>query len=150
MRRVTSSNLPKNANCAELAAPEALEARMIFRIVLALIVFSAASRPALADEASLDFSWDGVETCKQLARSPRITIGNYPTGTSRVLLTLTQGERENGGEEVDLPSSGVLAAGAVTTLGFCNAGTYTWTAVFKAVDGAVLGKVKVNKYFPEK
>jgi hypothetical protein len=123
---------------------------MIFRIVFALIVLSAASMPAIADEASIDFSWEGVETCKRVATSPRITISHYPTGTRRVLLTLTQGERENGGQEVDLPSSGVLDAGAITTLGICNAGTYTWTAIFKAVDGAVLGKVKVNKYFSGK
>ena len=72
------------------------------------------------------------------------------TETTRVLLTLAQGERENGGQEVDLPSSGVLAAGAVTTLGICNAGMYTWTAIFKAANGAVLGEVKVNKIFPRK
>jgi len=98
----------------------------------------------------MDFSWQGMETCKRVAMSPRITISHYPTGTRRVLLTLAQGERENGGQEVDLPSSGVLDAGAITTLGICNAGTYTWTAIFKAADGAVLGKVKVNKYFPGK
>jgi hypothetical protein len=144
--------LPKNANHAELTAPlyEALEVRMIFRIVFALIIFSAASIPAIADEASINFSWDGVETCKRVAMSPRITISHYPTETTRVLLTLAQGERENGGQEVELPSSGVLAAGAVTTLGICNAGTYTWTAIFKAANGAVLGEVKVNKYFPGK
>jgi hypothetical protein len=144
--------LPKNANRAELTAPlhEALEAHMILRIVFALIIFSAASTPAIADEASIDFSWDGVETCKHVAMSPRISISHYPTETARVLLTLAQGERENGGQEVDLPSSGVLAAGAVTTLGICNAGTYTWTAIFKAANGAVLGEAKVSKYFPEK
>ena len=82
--------------------------------------------------------------------SPHITISHYPAETKRVLLTLAQGERENGGQEVDLPNSGVLAAGAITTLGICNAGTYTWTAIFKAANGAVLGEVMVNKYFPGK
>jgi len=98
----------------------------------------------------MDFSWQGMETCKRVAMSPRITISHYPTGTRRVLLTLAQGERENGGQEVDLPNSGVLAAGAITTLGICNAGTYTWTAIFKAANGAVLGEVKANKYFSGK
>jgi hypothetical protein len=144
--------LPKNANHAELTVPlyEALEAQMIFRVVFALIIFSAVSMPAIADEASIDFSWDGVETCKRIAMSPRITISHYPAETKRVLLTLAQGERENGGQEVDLPNSGVLAAGAITTLGICNAGTYTWTAIFKAANGAVLGEVKANKYFSGK
>jgi|ERR1700753_429158 hypothetical protein len=123
---------------------------MIFRSLFPLLVVSAVSMPALADEASIDFSWDGVETCKLVALSPRITIRNYPTGTKRVLLILTGGPRENGGQEVDLPVSGVVNAGAVTTLGFCNPGRYRWTAIFKAANGQVLGEAYAERELPEK
>ena len=65
-----------------------------------------------------------------------------------MLLILTQGSDERGGQEVDLPTTGELPEGAVTTFGPCNPGMYVWTAIFKSAAGKVVGEARVEKPFP--
>ena len=120
---------------------------MTYRIALSLLFF-AISMPASAKDIFIDFSWQGVPGCQSLSRSPRMTIRGFPNEAKRVLLRLTIGNIEKGGEEVDLPTSGVLPEGAVTTYGPCNPGVYTWTAIFKSATGKIVAETHVDKPFP--
>jgi hypothetical protein len=121
---------------------------MTNRIALSLLCL-AISTPALANEISIDFSWHGVPACQTLSRSPRITIRGFPKDAKKVLLILTQGKAERGGQEVDLPASGELPEGAITTFGPCNPGIYRWTAIFKSASGETIAEARVEKPFPQ-
>ena len=120
---------------------------MTYRIALSLLFF-AISMPASANDIFIDFSWRGVPACQSLSRSPRMTIRGFPNEAKRVLLILTIGNAEKGGEEVDLPTSGVLPEGAVTTFGPCIPGMYRWTAIFKSATGKIVAETHVDKPFP--
>ena len=120
---------------------------MNIRIATGLLVL-AFFEPALAQETSVDFSWDGVPPCKTLSQSPRFTIRNFPKDAKTVMLQLTQGNRARGGQEVELPSSGQIPAGAATTMGPCNPDMYRWTAIFKAPNGQVVGQASAERRFP--
>jgi hypothetical protein len=119
---------------------------MIIRIVAAWLLFL--SPPAFADTASISTSWAGVSACASLSRSPPFVIKGFPKIAKRVLLTLTQGSYERGGQEVDLPRSGKIPEGAAFTLGPCNPGIYRWTAVFKTAAGAIVGEAHVDLPYP--
>jgi hypothetical protein len=77
-----------------------------------------------------------------------MVIRNFPKEAKRVLLVLTKGKNEKGGQEVELPSSGEIPAGAATIMGPCNTGSYRWSAIFKAAGGQVVGEAYVEKDFP--
>jgi hypothetical protein len=120
---------------------------MTYRIALSLLFF-AISMPASANDISIDFSWQGVPGCQSLSRSPRMTIRGFPNEAKRVSLALTIGNAEKGGEEVDLPTSGVVPEGAVTTFGPCIPGIYRWTAIFKSATGKIVAETHIDKPFP--
>src|SRR4051812_43639950 len=111
---------------------------MIIRIAVCF-VFLATSMAALAEDVSIDFSWDGVPACKTISPMPRMTIRNFPKEATKVMLILAQGSNAKGGQEVELPRSGVIPAGSGSTMGPCNPGVYRWTAIFKSAAGVVLG-----------
>jgi hypothetical protein len=77
-----------------------------------------------------------------------MVIRNFPKETKRVMLILTQGDKKRGGQEVDLPSSGVIPPGEVWTMGVCNPDTYRWTAIFKSAAGTVLAETHVDRHYP--
>jgi len=120
---------------------------MNIRISVGLL-FLAVSAPTFAQDISVDFSWDGVPPCTTLSKSPRIVTRNFPKEAKTVMLVLTQGDRARGGQEVELPSSGQIAAGSATTMGPCNPGMYRWTAIFKSAGGQVLGEASSERPFP--
>jgi hypothetical protein len=119
---------------------------MIIRIVAVCFLFL--STPAFAETATISTSWAGVTPCASLSRSPAFVIKGFPKVARRVLLTLTQGSYERGGQEVDLPRSGKIPEGAAFTLGPCKPGVYRWTAVFKTAEGAIVGQAYVDRPYP--
>lgn len=122
--------------------------------VIGLLAWSAGAaaetgRQSSEAAATLEFNWDGVPSCSTLAASPAFTIRHAPKDARRVRLFFTQGDKERGGQEIDLPASGVIPAGALRTWGPCNADMYRWTAVFKSATGQVVGEIWSNRFFPE-
>ena len=112
----------------------------------ALIATTIAAR--CADEASIDYSWKGTVACRTLSDSPAFQFKNVPRGAKTVRLFLTEGAREMGGQEVLLPESGLVPAGAARTFSPCNPGYYRWTAVFKSATGQILGQVHQSRFYP--
>jgi hypothetical protein len=121
---------------------------MNFSSIVAIAVSLTICAPAFAQDASIDFSWDGVTTCRTISANPRMVITNFPKEAKRVMLILTQGKNPRGGQEVELPSSGVIPAAEAWTMGVCNPDMYRWTAIFKSADGVVLGETHVDRHFP--
>jgi hypothetical protein len=120
---------------------------MVTRFAASLLLL-AASLPAFAEEISIEFSWDGVTPCRTISANPQMIIRNFPKEAKKVMLILTQGKSARGGQEVDLPSSGVIPAGEAWTMGVCNPDMYRWTAIFKSAQGAVLAETHVDRHFP--
>jgi hypothetical protein len=125
------------------------EHHMNFRNTVVGLLFLTISAPAFAQNASIDFSWEGVTTCRTISANPRIVIRNFPKEAKRVMLILTQGNNPRGGQEVELPGSGVIPAGEAWTMGVCNPDMYRWTAIFKSAEGVVLGEAHVDRRFPD-
>jgi hypothetical protein len=121
---------------------------MKIRIAASLLAV-AFSTNVMANDISIEFTWDGSATCKTVYLNPRMIIRNFPPQATRVLITLTEGNREKGGQEVDMPSSGIIPAGVISTIGICNPGIYRWTAIFKSASGAVVAEAHVDRRFPE-
>ncbi|MFT4117559.1 hypothetical protein [Bradyrhizobium sp.] len=107
------------------------------------------SNGALADPLSMDFTFRGTKGCLTLFSNPEIRLKQLPAGAKLVLLTL-QGpnHRDMGGQEITLPSDGVIPAEAIRTFAPCNPGLYTYKAVVKAKDGAAIGTAEAERPFP--
>jgi hypothetical protein len=103
---------------------------------------------AHAAEPAMDYSWKGIVACKTLADSPAFKFSNFPPEAKRVRIFLTEGKRELGGQEVELPASGIVAFGAARTFSPCNPGYYRWTAVFKSATGQILGQAQQSRFYP--
>lgn len=95
------------------------------------------------------YSWTGVPTCRTLSSSPSFTFANFPANTRLVSITLTQGQREYGGQEISFPSTGIIPAGAISIAGPCSPGIYRWTAVLKSQLGDTMAIVRSDRRFPE-
>lgn len=107
------------------------------------------SSGVLADSSTtFDFTFDRSSGCKTIFTSPEIRFQGLPKDARTVLLTLHQGERDLGGEEVALPSSGVLPPGEVHTMAPCNPDTYTYKALVKSADGRIVAKAERSHFFP--
>jgi hypothetical protein len=124
------------------------EGHMKYRKTVASLLFLTISAQAFAQEVSIDFSWEGVTTCRTISANPQMVIRNFPKEAKRVMLILTEGKNARGGQEVELPASGVIPAGEAWTMGVCNPDTYRWTAIFKSANGVVLGEAHVDRPFP--
>ncbi|MBR1151577.1 hypothetical protein [Bradyrhizobium sp. JYMT SZCCT0428] len=120
---------------------------MIARFAVALLLWGI-SPSAFAHEISIEFSWDGATPCKTLSANPRMVIRGFPKEAKRVMLILTQGKNPRGGQEIDLPSSGIIPPKEVWTMGVCNPDVYRWTAIFKAANGTILAQTHTEKPFP--
>ena len=122
---------------------------MSFRvIVLALTALVAAGHSAFADPMTLEFSWRGSKGCVTLFPNPEIRLGNIPPGGRFLSLTLTQGLREMGGQELPIPEDGILPFGTIRTFGPCNPGVYTWTAFVKSAAGDILSEAHQARFYP--
>jgi hypothetical protein len=97
---------------------------------------------------TMDYSWAGVSGCKTISRAPAFKFSNLPENAQRVLLVLTQGEREFGGQEIALPKSGLISEGQVAMRGPCVPGMYRWTATVKSGTGVILATVHADRLFP--
>jgi hypothetical protein len=120
---------------------------MITRFVAVLLLLGISSS-VLAHEISMEFSWEGIAPCKTLSPNPRMAIRGFPKEAKRVMLILSQGQTPRGGQEADLPISGIISPKEVWTMGVCNPGLYRWTAIFKSADGTVLAQTYIEKHFP--
>lgn len=107
------------------------------------------SSTVLADgSTSFDFTFDRLSGCKTIFTNPEIRFQGVPKEARTVLLTLHQGERDLGGEEVALPASGILPPGEVHTMAPCNPDTYTYKAFVKSADGRIVAKADKSHFFP--
>jgi hypothetical protein len=114
----------------------------------ALTVCQAAIAPALADPMTIDFSWHGARGCVTLFPNPEIRFRNVPADAKLVVLTLTQGSRELGGQEVAMPANGVLPPASIRTFGPCDPAVYQWTAVAKSDSGKILAEARQARFYP--
>jgi len=117
-------------------------------IAIALAGLLATSYAAFADPMTLEFSWRGTQGCVTIFPNPEIRLRNIPLEGKFLSLTLTQGLREMGGQELPIPEDGILPSGTVRTFGPCNPGVYTWTALVKSATGKVLAEAHQARYYP--
>jgi hypothetical protein len=114
-----------------------------------LVAWISTSGLAAADPLmTLDFSWQGTKGCVTLYPNPEIRLRNVPADAKLLLLTLTQGAREMGGEEVPMPANGIVPAGSIRTFGPCRPDVYRWTAVAKSATGKILGEGRQARFYP--
>jgi hypothetical protein len=113
------------------------------------VAFSlAVCSPASADPMTLEFSWYGAHGCITLFPNPEIRLRNIPADATSLLLTLAQGSREMGGQEIPIPANGILPFGAIRTFAPCNPGVYQWTALVKSSAGHVLSEAHQARFYP--
>ncbi len=117
-------------------------------IAVALAGWLAGCYPAFADPMTLDFSWGGAKGCVTLFPNPEIRLRDIPEGARILSLTLTQGVREMGGQELPIPEKGILPSGTFRTFGPCNPGVYQWTAQVKSSTGEVLSVAHKARFYP--
>jgi hypothetical protein len=110
----------------------------------------AVCHPASADPApmTLEFSWHGAQGCITLFPNPEIRLHNIPAGAASMSLTLTQGVREMGGQDVPVPVNGILPPGTIRTFGPCKPGLYEWTVLAKSSTGQVLSEAHKARFYP--
>jgi len=119
------------------------------RVVVAVFVSSlAVCHPASADPMTLDFYWQGAQGCVTLFPNPEIRLHNVPAGATSMSLTLTQGVRELGGQDVPVPGNGTLPFGTIRTFGPCKPGLYKWTALVKSSTGELLSEAHQARFYP--
>ncbi|MGY3238643.1 hypothetical protein ACVMAJ_005533 [Bradyrhizobium sp. USDA 4448] len=122
---------------------------MLFRVLLgAFAAWIYAYGDALAEPMTLDFSWEGARGCITLFPNPEIRFKNVPPDAKLLLLTLSQGTREMGGQEIAMPADGILPSGSIRTFAPCRTGVYQWTAVVKSSKGEVLGEARRARVYP--
>lgn len=118
------------------------------RVVVVLAALLAVCHPASADPMALEFSWHGAHGCVTLFPNPEIRLRNVPAGATSISLTLRQGAREMGGQDVPVPDKGILPFGTIRTFGPCNPGLYEWTALAKSSTGQVLSEAHQARFYP--
>jgi hypothetical protein len=79
---------------------------------------------------TLDLSWQGAHGCVRLFLNPEIRLRNVPADDASMSLTLRQGAREMGGQNVSVPVIASCCLGTIRTFGPCNPGLYEWTEIF--------------------
>jgi hypothetical protein len=122
---------------------------MSFRVIVAVVAgLLAGCNSALADPMTLDFSWRGARGCVTLFPNPEIRLRNIPAGARLLSLTLTQGAREMGGQEIAIPEDGILPSGTIRTFGPCSPGIYRWTALVKSSTGQILSEAHQARFYP--
>ena len=115
-------------------------------LVAILLVFPT---EAIADHMTIEFTFQGTKGCQTLFANPEIRLKQFPPGAKRVLLSLRGPEHEDmGGQEIPLPSNGVIPAAAIRTFAPCNPGFYTYKVVVKANDGEAIGTAEKQSLFP--
>jgi hypothetical protein len=122
---------------------------MSFRVIFAVLTgLVTGCNSALADPMTLDFSWRGARGCVSLFPNPEIRLRNIPADGRFLSLTLTQGLREMGGQELPIPEDGILPFGTIRTFGPCSPGVYRWTAMVKSSTGQVLSEAHQARFYP--
>ncbi len=121
---------------------------LLKRVLTALAMLPALGASALADPMTLDFSWREARGCVTLFPNPEIRLRNIPPGAKLLLVTLSQGSRELGGQEVPVPSDGVLQFGALRTFAPCTPGVYRWTALVRSSTGQILAEAHQARFYP--
>lgn len=82
----------------------------------------APSRVTAEDAMTMDFSFRGAHGCVTLFPNPEIRFKECAVSARWVLLKLSQGTHELGGQEVPVSASGILSFDTVRTYAPCNAG----------------------------
>jgi|EndMetStandDraft_6_1072998.scaffolds.fasta_scaffold03735_6 hypothetical protein len=122
---------------------------MLFRVLIcAFVAWIPGFGAALAEPMTIDFSWQSAGGCITLFPNPEIRFKNVPPDAKLLVLTLSQGTREMGGQEIAMPASGVLPSGSIRTFGPCRSDVYQWTAVAKSSKGEVLAEARRARVYP--
>ena len=122
---------------------------MLFRVLIcAFVAWIPGFGAALAEPMTIDFSWQSAGGCITLFPNPEIRFKNVPPDAKLLLLTLSQGTRELGGQEITMPANGVLPSGSIRTFGPCRSDVYQWTAVAKSSKGEVLAEARRARVYP--
>lgn len=122
---------------------------MLFRVLLCTFAaWISAFGAASAEPMTIDFSWQSTGGCITLFPNPEIRFKNVPPDAKLLLLTLSQGAREMGGQEIAMPANGVLPSGSIRTFGPCRPDVYQWTAVVKSSKGEVLAEARRARVYP--
>ena len=102
-----------------------------------------------ADDMKIQFAFPAPKPCTTVFGNPEIKLKNVPPGTRSVLVRFRREKNyEMGGQEVPLPSDGVLKPETLRTWGPCNAGLYTYEVIAKSGTGAVLAKAEWSEPYP--
>jgi hypothetical protein len=117
-------------------------------VVAAFALLIALCHPASADPMTLDFTWRGARGCITLFPNPELRLRNIPAGARSMTLTLAQGTREMGGQNVPVPGNGVVPSDTIRTFGPCKPGLYEWTALVKSSTGEVLSEAHQARFYP--
>jgi hypothetical protein len=117
-------------------------------IAVSFVMLLTGSSSALADPMTLDFSWRGARGCVTLFPNPELRLRNIPAGARLLSLTLTQGPRELGGQELSVPEDGIVASGMIRTFAPCAPGVYRWTALVKSSTGQILSEAHQARFYP--
>jgi hypothetical protein len=122
---------------------------MLFRVLFcAFVAWIPGCGAALAEPMTIDFSWEGAKGCITLFPNPEIRFKNVPPDAKLLVLTLSQGTREMGGQEIAMPANGVLPSGSIRTFAPCRQGVYQWTAVASSSKGEVLAEARRARVYP--
>jgi hypothetical protein len=114
----------------------------------AIALWLGLSGPVSADPMAIDFSWKDSKGCVTLFPNPEIRLRNVPADGKLLLLVLMQGTREMGGQELPMPTNGVVPFGSIRTFGPCKPDMYQWTALAKSANGTVLAEAHRARSFP--
>lgn len=119
-------------------------------IALAAFATLFAGPLAASEPFAISFSFKGTTGCKTLFPNPEIRLQNLPAGGSRVLIRL-RGDKgwELGGQEITLPASGTVPAGAIHTFAPCNPGLFSYQVTVKSATGGTIGEAEASRLFPD-
>lgn len=120
-------------------------------ISISIFVLFAYSSANAQDSApmSVDFSFRGSKDgCTGYFQSPEMRLRNVPKGATSARLALSEKGTDMGGQDVALPSNGVLPTGTIRTFGPCNPGVYTYSVTVKSGSGQILARAEQSRTVP--
>ncbi|MGL9621331.1 hypothetical protein QRQ56_25260 [Bradyrhizobium sp. U531] len=117
--------------------------------VLVAITIFVGSIAEAEQPMTIDFSFKGTKGCAGTYPNPPIHIRHAPATTAKIAIRLVgPRDQELGGQEVTYPSNGIILAGSIRTFAPCKDGFYSYQAVAKAKNGAVLAMADMPRFFP--
>jgi hypothetical protein len=123
---------------------------MRYLLIQVFLLFACSSANAQnGAPMSVDFSFLGSkDRCTGYFESPEMRLHNVPKGARSARLALSEKGTDMGGQDVVLPSNGLLPTGTVRTFGPCNPGVYTYSVTVKSESGQILARAEQSRTVP--